>query len=68
MRFLIFAVIGAVIYFSIRSILSDWRKRFSELDGEHRARDKREAKRPDVVELKRDNDGVFRPKDKDKGE
>jgi len=52
------------IYIGIRRILLDWRNRFRDIDKETRERDLKERKRPDVVELKRDKDGVFRPSNK----
>lgn len=61
LRLLIFAVIIGAIYLGIRSILRDWKKRFQDLDKQARERDLKERKRPDVLELKRDKDGVYRP-------
>lgn len=60
-RFVLMAVLGAMIYFGIRGIWRDWTAQFRRDDELKRARDRRESKRPDVVELKRDKDGVFRP-------
>ena len=65
-RFIILAIIFAIIYFGLRKILSDWRARFKDLDDQDRARDLNERKRPDVIELEPDEDGVFRPGEKDK--
>jgi hypothetical protein len=64
-RILIYVVIGGAIYFGIRRIINDWRAQFRANDQATRVRDLNERERPDVVELKRDQDGVFRPGDKD---
>ncbi|VAW18399.1 hypothetical protein MNBD_ALPHA11-556 [hydrothermal vent metagenome] len=63
-RLLTYVIIGAAIYFGIRRIINDWREQFKKDDREVRERDLRERDRPDVVELKKDQDGVFRPGDK----
>jgi hypothetical protein len=65
LRLLIFAVIIGIVYFGIRKIIADWRGRFEDLDQQTHERDLKERQRPDVVELKRDKDGVFRPGDGD---
>lgn len=64
LRLLIYAIIGGAIYLGIRRIINDWKNQFKADDAATRERDIREGKRPDVVELKRDKDGVFRPGDK----
>ena len=64
-RFIILAIVFAIIYFGLRKILADWRARFKDLDAEKHARDLKERKRPDVIELEPDEDGVFRPGEKD---
>ena len=61
LRLLIYAFIGGAIYFGIRRILIDWSNKFRADDKARRDRDIKEGQRPDVVELKRDKDGVFRP-------
>ncbi len=63
-RLLTYVIIGAAIYFGIRRIINDWREQFKKDDKEVRERDLRERDRPGVVELKKDQDGVFRPGDK----
>jgi hypothetical protein len=68
LRVVIFVVIVAALYFGIRSIIRDWRGRFRELDKKARERDLRERQRPDVIDLKRDDDGVFRKKDETRGD
>lgn len=61
-RLIIYGVLFAIIYFGIRRIIRDWRQRFRDLDKETRDRDLKERAQPGVVELKKDEDGVFRPK------
>ncbi|MCP8885001.1 hypothetical protein NIM87_15935 [Devosia sp. XJ19-1] len=69
LRILIFIVLGLLIYFGVRRIWKDWSGKFNA-DAEEakrlaRERDRAERQRPDVIELKRDDDGTFRPRDKD---
>jgi len=64
LRLLLYILIFGAIYFGIRKILRDWKQRFADIDKATRERDLKERKRPGVVELKRDQDGVFRPGDK----
>lgn len=66
LRFVVFAVILGAIILGVRSILKDWRGRFREMDEQARERDLRERQRPDVIDLKRNEDGIFRPGDDDK--
>lgn len=66
LRALVYAIIGGAIYFGIRRIINDWKAQFRAEDKARHARDIKEGQRPDVVELKRDKDGVFRPGDDDK--
>lgn len=61
LRILIFLAIAALIFFGIRRIWRDWRNQFKKLDDSDRKRDLRERARPDVITLKRDKDGTFRP-------
>ncbi len=68
MRILLYLVIFAIIYFGIKKIVTDWRNRFREIDKKTRERDIKERKRNDIVNLKKDKDGVFRPDDKDKSD
>ncbi len=63
MRFIIYAIIFAAIYYGVRKILRDWRARYAEIDKQTRERDLKERNQNDVVELKKDKDGVFRPDD-----
>lgn len=68
LRFLIFALIGIAIWLGVRKIWRDWQGAFKAEDEEvrrlRRERDLRERQRPDVIDLKRDDDGTFRPGDK----
>lgn len=61
LRLLIFLVIAAVVFFGARRIWRDWKKQFKVLDAADRQRDLKERERPDVITLKRDKDGKFRP-------
>ncbi|MBD8065463.1 hypothetical protein IC608_08250 [Devosia sp. PTR5] len=68
LRVIIFAAIGLFILYGLRRIWFDWSNKFKD-DEEtarrlRRERDLAERQRPDVIDLKRDNDGTFRPRDK----
>ena len=63
LRILIFAVIGGLLFWGARRIWRDWRGEARRLDEATRQRDLRERARPDVITLKRDKDGTFRPGD-----
>lgn len=67
LRVIIFAVIGLFIIVGVQKIWSDWTKKFKADDAEayrlRRERDLAERQRPDVIDLKRDEDGTFRPGD-----
>lgn len=60
-KVILFIVILVMIFFGVRKILLDWKARFGEIDQVKKQRDQKERARPDVMELKRDKDGVFRP-------
>jgi len=67
LRILIFAAIGLLIYFGIRRIWKDWTNKFNH-DAEEakriaRERDRAERDQPGVIDLKRGEDGTYRPKD-----
>lgn len=66
LRILIFVVIGLLIWFGVRRIWRDWKGQFREIDKAKHQRDLAERARPDVITLKRDKDGTFRPNDTDK--
>ena len=67
-RILIFAVVFGIIYLGIRKIWRDWKGQFKSDDEAarqlRRERDLRERQQPGVIDLKRDNDGTFRPNGK----
>lgn len=65
LRILIFAAIILLILWGLRKIWRDWTGQFKQLDKERRERDLRERQRPDVITLKRDKDGKFRPPEDD---
>jgi hypothetical protein len=60
LKILIFLLLAVAIFFGVRRIWRDWRNQFKALDKADRERDLRERARPDVVTLKRSEDGVFR--------
>jgi hypothetical protein len=64
LKILILLALGIVIFLGIRRIWRDWRKQFKAIDKADRERDLRERARPDVVTLKRSDDGVFRREDR----
>ena len=66
-RIVVMALIFGAIAFGIRRIWRDWTKQFKAEESEIHQRDLQERKRPDVITLKRDADGTFRPPDEDKG-
>lgn len=63
LRILIFLVVIGAVYFGVRRIWRDWRNQFKRVEEAERRRDLKERQRPDVITLKRSNDGVFRPGD-----
>ncbi|HTO29500.1 MAG TPA: hypothetical protein VL017_12980 [Devosia sp.] len=69
LRVLLFVVIGLAIYLGLRKIWRDWTGQFKAEDEEtkrlRRERDLRERAQPGVIDLKRDQDGTFRPGDKE---
>ena len=65
LRILLYIIIFALIYFGVKRIILDWKEKFNHIDKQARERDKEMRKRDDVVELKKDKDGIFRPKKPD---
>ncbi|MFC3705375.1 hypothetical protein ACFOOL_11475 [Devosia honganensis] len=69
LRILIFVGLFLLIYFGLRRIWKDWSDKFRTDDEEarllRRRRDLEERQRPDVIELKQDADGTYRPRGKD---
>ncbi len=69
LRILLFVALALFVYFGIRRIWKDWSNKFNK-DAEEakrlaRERDKIERQRPNVIDLKRGDDGTYRPKDRD---
>ena len=69
LRILLFTGLALLIYFGIRRIWKDWSNKFNQ-DAENarrlaRERDRIERQRPDVIDLKQDQDGTYRPSGKD---
>lgn len=69
LRILLFTFLALLVYFGIRRIWKDWS---GKLDADaqqakrlRRQRDLAERQRPDVIDLKRDRDGTYRPDDDD---
>lgn len=62
-RLVLFAAIGLALYFGVRRIWRDWTKQFRNEEEAIHKRDLEERERPDVITLKRDKDGTFRPPD-----
>lgn len=62
-RIIVIALIGLAIWWGVRRIWRDWRGEFKAVDKAKRQRDLKERARPDVITLKRDKDGTFRPGD-----
>lgn len=60
-KLVIFLAIAAAIYLGVRRIWRDWRGEFRRIDKARHERDLRERARPDVVTLRRDKDGRYRP-------
>lgn len=67
LRVILFLILAGVVFLGARRIWRDWTGQFKKLDEEDhkrvRERDLRERERPDVITLKRDNDGTYRPDD-----
>ena len=59
-RIIIYAAIIGFIYFGVRKIWRDWTAQFRTVDKHRHERDLNERARPDVIDLKRDGDGIFR--------
>ena len=61
LRLIIYVAIAALIYFGVRRIIRDFKNQFRSDDKVRHTRDLNERERPDVIDLKRDRDGIFRP-------
>lgn len=68
LRILLFVGLALLIYLGIRRIWKDWSLKFdgdaAEAKRIRRERDLAERQRPDVIDLKRGDDGTYRPGDK----
>ncbi len=65
LRILVIALIIGAVFLGARRIWRDWQKQFKAEDRAIHKRDLEERQRPDVITLKRDKDGTFRPPDDD---
>lgn len=65
LRIVIMVVIFGIIAYGLRRIWRDWTGLFRAEDKARHHRDLQERQRPDVITLKRSEDGVFRPGDED---
>lgn len=65
LRIVIFLLVAGAIFLGARRIWRDWKNQFKAVDKAARDRDLRERQRPDVIELKRNKDGIFRPGERD---
>jgi hypothetical protein len=63
-KVVVFLIVAGAIFLGARRIWRDWKGQFKKLDEADHQRDLRERARPDVITLKRDKDGTFRPGDK----
>ncbi len=66
LRILIGLVVIGAIVLGLRKIWRDWTGQFRMEDKARRERDLAERRRPDVIEHKRDGDGVYRPDSDDR--
>jgi hypothetical protein len=64
LRIIIYVAIFGFVYFGIRRVWRDLAAQFRGDDTAKRTRDLKERARPDVIDLKRDADGVYRPPSK----
>lgn len=69
LRILLFTFLALLIYFGVRRIWKDWSGKFNadaeEAKRLRRERDLADRQRHDVIDLKRDDDGTFRPNGRD---
>lgn len=61
LRILIFVLIAGAVFLGVRRIWRDWKGQFRAEDKAKLERDRQDRARSDVVTLKRDKDGKFRP-------
>ena len=62
-RLVIIVLVFGAIFLGARRIWRDWKGQFKQVDKARHDRDIKERARPDVVTLKRDKDGKYRPPD-----
>jgi hypothetical protein len=67
LRILLIAAILAAIAYGLRRIWRDWTRNFKAEDDARHQRDLKERAQPGIIELKRSDDGVFRPPSRDEG-
>ena len=65
LRIVLFVGIAIAIWLGLRRIWRDWTSQFRAEGKAVHQRDLAERARPDVITLKRDKDGTFRPPDND---
>lgn len=61
LRILIFVLIAGAVFLGVRRIWRDWKGQFKAEDRARLDRDRQDRASQDVVTLKRDKDGKFRP-------
>ena len=61
LRVVIILIIFGAIFLGVRRIWRDWTGQAKAVDKARRTRDLQERARPDVIDLKRSDDGVYRP-------
>lgn len=68
LRILLITALALLIFLGVRRIWRDWSGKFNADADEarrlRRQRDLAERQRPDVIDLKRDEDGTYRPGDR----
>ena len=65
LKILLFVLLAGVIFLGARRIWRDWTGEAKRVAEAERKRDLAERRRPDVIDLKRSEDGTFRPPGKD---
>ena len=63
LKIIIFAVVAWFVYTNVRRLWRDLTGQFRADDKAKKDRVQQERQRPDVIDLKRDADGVYRPPD-----
>jgi hypothetical protein len=61
LRIIIYVAVFAFVYFGAKRLWRDLTGQFRADDNAKRQRDLKDRQRPDVIDLKRDADGVYRP-------